>query len=64
MRGIMKRMHGWGGVYDGGGGFLFWGGELNNKKITRIKYNKGLRWLPLDILHATTNEKHASMIEG
>jgi hypothetical protein len=34
------------------------------KKITKIKYNKGLRWLPFDILHATTNQKQAGVTEG
>ncbi len=43
----------------GGVFFLFWGGELNDKKITEIKYDKGLRWPPFDFFHATTNQKHA-----
>ena len=30
----------WGGVF-----FSFWGGELNDKKNYKIKYNEGLRWL-------------------
>jgi hypothetical protein len=34
------------------------------KKITKIKYNEGLRWPPFDILHATTNQNHAGMMEG
>jgi hypothetical protein len=34
----------------GGVFFLFWGGKLNNKKNTKLKYDKGLRWLPFDIL--------------
>jgi hypothetical protein len=34
------------------------------KNITKIKYNEGLRWLPFDILHATTNQKQAGMMEG
>ncbi len=42
----------------GGVSFLFWGGELK-KQI-----NEGLRWPPFDILHATTNQKHAGMTEG
>ncbi len=33
-------------------------------KITSIKYNKGLRWPLLDILHTTTNQKHVGMMEG
>jgi hypothetical protein len=37
---------------------------LNDKKITKINYNKGLRWLPFDILHATTIQKQASVTEG
>jgi hypothetical protein len=37
----MERMPGQGGVY-GGVFFLFWGGKLNDKKITKIKYDKGL----------------------
>ncbi len=48
----------------GGMLFLFRGSELNDKKITKIKYNKGLRWLPFDILHATTNQKHVGVTEG
>ncbi len=59
----MERMRGQGGVY-GGVFFLFRGGELNDKKITKIKYDKGLRWPLFDILHATTNQKQASMTEG
>ncbi len=47
-----------------GGGVLFRGSELNNKKVTKIKYDKGLRWPPFDILHATTNQKHAGVMEG
>jgi hypothetical protein len=27
------------------------------KKITKIKFDEGLRWLPFDILHAITNQK-------
>jgi hypothetical protein len=34
------------------------------KKITKIKYDKGLRWLLLDILHTTTNQKQAWVMEG
>ena len=37
---------------------------MNNKKITKIKYDKGLRWPPFDILHTTTNQKHAGVTEG
>jgi hypothetical protein len=49
-----------GGVFS-----LFWGGKLNNKKITKIKkYDKGLRWAPFNILHATTNQKQVGMMEG
>ncbi len=47
----------------GGMFFLFWGGKLNNKKITKIKYNEGVRWPPFDILQATTNQKQAGMME-
>ncbi len=48
----------------GGKFFLFRGGKLNDKKITKIKYNEGLRWPPFDILHATTNQKQAGVMEG
>jgi hypothetical protein len=48
----------------GGVFFLFWGGELNDKKISKVKYNEGLRWLPFDILHATTNQKQVGVMEG
>jgi hypothetical protein len=34
------------------------------KKITTIKYNAGLRWPLFDILHATTNQKQAGVMEG
>jgi hypothetical protein len=34
------------------------------KTITKRKYDKGLRWLPFDNLHATTNQKHAGVTEG
>jgi hypothetical protein len=48
-----------------GGVFPFWGGSnLNDKKNTKNEYNKGLRWLPFNILHATTNQKHTGMMEG
>ncbi len=59
----MERMHGRGGVY-GGGVFLISGRQIEGQKITKIKYNKGLRWPPFNILHATTNQKHAGMTEG
>ncbi len=48
----------------GGVFFLFRGGKLNGKKITKIKYGKGLRWPPFDILHATTNQKQVGVTEG
>ncbi len=60
----MERMRSRDGVNGGGVFFLFWGGELNDKKITKIKYNKGLRWLPSIFCHAITNQKHAGMMEG
>jgi hypothetical protein len=35
------------------------------KKITKIKYNEGLRWgRRLIFCHATTNQKHAGVTEG
>ncbi len=37
---------------------------MNDKKITKIKYNKGRRWPPFDILHATTNQRHAGVMKG
>jgi hypothetical protein len=42
----------WGGVF-----FLFRGGELNDKKITKIKYIEGLRWPPFDILSCNNQPK-------
>jgi hypothetical protein len=39
----------------GGVFFLFRGGELNDKKKSKKKYNEGLRWPPFDILHTKTN---------
>jgi hypothetical protein len=44
--------------------FLFRSCKLNDKKITKIIYNKGLRWQPLNILHAITNQKHVGVREG
>jgi hypothetical protein len=44
--------------------FLFWGGELNDKKITKIKYNEGFTWPPFNILHTKTNQKHVGVTEG
>ncbi len=62
--GMMKRVRDWGGVY-GGGVFLISGRQIERwKKITKIKYDEGLRWLPFDILQATTNPKHMGMTEG
>jgi hypothetical protein len=48
----------------GGVFYLFRGGKMNDKKITKIKYDKGLRWPPFNILHATTNQKQAGVMEG
>ncbi len=48
----------------GGLFFFFRGGKLNNKKITKIKYDEGLRWPPFDVLHTTTNQKQAGVMEG
>ncbi len=59
----MERMHGRGGVY-GGDVFLISGWHIERQKITKIKYNEGLRRAPLDILHVTTNQKQASVTEG
>ncbi len=60
----MERMCGQGGVY-GGGVFLILGWQIEQQqKITKIKYNEGLRWPPFNILHATTNQKQAGMMEG
>ena len=45
--------------------FLFWGSELKEEKISKIKYNKNIRWPLFDILHASTsNQKHAGMTDG
>jgi hypothetical protein len=43
---MMDRMHHQGGVYRGGVFFLFQGGKLNIKKITKIKYIALLDFLP------------------
>jgi hypothetical protein len=48
----------------GGVFFLFRGGKLNDKKITKVKYDEGLRWPPFDILHAATNQTQAGVMEG
>ncbi len=42
----------WGGAF-----FLFRGGKLNSKKITKIKYYKGLRWPPFEILSCNNQPK-------
>ncbi len=34
------------------------------KKITKIKYDKGLRRPPFNILHAATNQNYVGMTEG
>jgi hypothetical protein len=34
------------------------------KTITKKKYDEGLRWPPFNNLHATTNQKHAGVMEG
>jgi hypothetical protein len=47
----------------GGVFFLFWGGELNNENNNK-KNDKGFRWPPFNNLHATTNHKHAGVMEG
>ncbi len=49
----------WGGV------FLISGQRIERqKKLQKLKYDKGLRWPPFDILHATTNQKHAVVMKG
>ncbi len=60
----MESMRSRGGVY-GGGVFLILGWQIEQQqKITKIKYDKGLRWPQFNILHATTNQKQAGMMEG
>jgi hypothetical protein len=39
------------------------GSKLNKENNTKIKIQRGLRWRPFDILHATTNQKHVGMTE-
>ncbi len=56
-------MRGQGGVYKGGV-FLILGQQSKRQKITKIKYSVGLWWPPFDILHGTTTQKHAGMMEG
>jgi hypothetical protein len=48
------------------GGMFFYFGVANQaiENITQIKYNKGIRWPPFNILHATTNQKHTGVTEG
>ncbi len=36
---------------------------MNDEKNYRNKYDKGLIWPPFDILHATTNQKQAGVME-
>jgi hypothetical protein len=44
-------------VFMGGVFFLFRDGELNALKITKIKYDEGLRWPPFDILSRNNQPK-------
>ncbi len=37
---------------------------MNDEKKNKKKYDEGLRWLPFDILQATTNQKHTGVTEG
>jgi hypothetical protein len=49
----------------GGSFFLILEQQIEQQqKNTKIKYNKGLRWPPYNILHATSNKKQAGMTEG
>ncbi len=48
-----------------GGCFSYFGAaNRTTKKITKIKYNEGLRWPLFDIFHATSNQKHVGVTEG
>ncbi len=60
----MERMRGRGEVYGGGVFFLFWGGKLNDEKNYKNKTMQALDGHCLIISHATTNKKHAGMMEG
>ncbi len=62
--GMMERMRGWVGVYGGGCFSYFRAANQTTIKFSKIKYDEGLRWPPFDILHATTNQKHAGVMEG
>ena len=53
----MERMRGRGGVYGGGLFFSFQGEELNDEKNYKIKYEKGLRWPPLNIFSLNNQPK-------
>jgi hypothetical protein len=41
---------------------IVWSGKLSNKKIKNKKHC-GLKWLPIDISNAITNQKHAGVME-
>jgi hypothetical protein len=41
---------------------ILWGGKLSNKKI-KTKKPRGLKWLPINISNATTNQKHMDVME-
>jgi hypothetical protein len=47
----------WGGRHT-----IIWGGKLSSKKI-KIKKRCGLKWLPINISNATTNQKYAGVTE-
>ncbi len=53
----MGRMRGRGGVYGGGCFSYFGAANCTTKKITKIKCDKGLRWLPFDILSRNNQPK-------
>ena len=59
----MKRMRGRGGVYEEGVFLISWC-QIELQKNTKIKYDKGLRWLPFHFFHALTNQKHVGVMEG
>ncbi len=56
------RMHGWGGV-NGGGVISLFGVTNRRTKNYQNVIQRGLRWPPFYILHATTNQKHSGTME-
>jgi hypothetical protein len=63
MEGMMERTRRQGGVY-GGVLSLCLGWKIKQQQKYKNNTYHGLRWPPFDILHTTTNQKHAGVTGG